>query len=63
MRQHKSQNQVDAYLELLGRECRGWERLLPDRLSLSDCTKLPALLEGLEQSQPGVDLVFHLQAK
>lgn len=29
MRQHKRQSQVDAYLELLGRECRGWERLLP----------------------------------
>lgn len=38
MRQHKRQSQVDAYLDLLGRECLGWERLLPARLSLSDCT-------------------------
>lgn len=35
--QHKRQSQVDAYLELLGRECREWERLLHARLSLSDC--------------------------
>lgn len=63
MRQHKRQSQVDAYLERLGRECRGWERLLPARLSLSNCTKSSALLEGLKQSQPGVDLAFHLQAK
>lgn len=38
MTQHERQSQVDAYLELLGRECRERERLLHARLSLSDCT-------------------------
>ena len=63
MRQHQRQSQVDAYLELLGRECRGWEQLLPAHLSLSDCTKSPALLVGLGQSQPGVGLELQLRAK